>query len=202
VIQDQPPWPATLVDGQVKLRPIRRRDAAAYHRLRAQNYDWLSPWDATSPLGAVPPTPFRRFAAAHLRLAREGRQLPWMIEWQGQLVGQLTGNSVERGSLQQVSFGYWVAQSAAGHGIVPTAVALAFDHCTRVLGLHRVEIAIRPENHNSIRVVEKLGFRSEGLRLAGIHVAGAWRDHLIYALNNEDVPGGLLERWHKTLELS
>lgn len=195
---DQPPWPATLVDGPVKLRPIRRRDASVYQRLRSENHDWLSPWDATSPLGAAQPTPFGRYAATMLRLARQGRQLPWMIEWRGQTVGQLTGNSIERASLQQVTLGYWVARRAAGHGIVPTAVALAFDHCTAVLGLHRVEVAIRPENGNSIRVVEKLGFRCEGLRQAAIHVAGAWRDHVIYALNTEDVPGGLLARWHQT----
>jgi ribosomal-protein-alanine N-acetyltransferase len=67
------------------------------------------------------------------------------------------------------------------------------------MGLHRVEICIRPENRNSRRVVEKLGFREEGLRPRFLHIDGAWRDHLCYALSVEDVPGGVLPRWRSTL---
>lgn len=78
---------------------------------------------------------------------------------------------------------------------MPTALALAVDHCFDVLRLHRVEVNVRPENHNSRRVVEKLGFREEGLRRRMLHIDGAWRDHLSYALTSEDVPGGLLRRW-------
>jgi ribosomal-protein-alanine N-acetyltransferase len=79
---------------------------------------------------------------------------------------------------------------------MPTAVALATDHCFTALGLHRVEVNIRPENSASLRVVEKLGFREEGTRVAFLHIAGAWRDHRSFALTAEEVPGGLLRRWH------
>jgi ribosomal-protein-alanine N-acetyltransferase len=79
---------------------------------------------------------------------------------------------------------------------MPTAVALASDHCFDI-GLHRVEINIRPENMASRRVVEKLGFRPEGMRPALLHIDGAWRDHLAFALTAEEVPGGLLSRWHE-----
>ena len=66
---------------------------------------------------------------------------------------------------------------------------MAMDHCFFVVGLHRVEASIRPENHASRRVVEKLGFREEGLRRRYLHIDGAWRDHLCYALTIEDVAG-------------
>ncbi|WP_030559173.1 GNAT family N-acetyltransferase, partial [Streptomyces exfoliatus] len=46
-------------------------------------------------------------------------------------------------------------------------------------------------------VVEKLGFREEGLRPRYLHIDGAWRDHLIYALTAEEVPDGLLRRWRR-----
>jgi ribosomal-protein-alanine N-acetyltransferase len=78
---------------------------------------------------------------------------------------------------------------------MPTAVALAVDHCFLVLRLHRVEVNIRPENTASLRVVEKLGFRDEGLRRRYLHIDGAWRDHRSFALTAEEVPGGLLSRW-------
>ena len=74
-------------------------------------------------------------------------------------------------------------------------LALAVDYCFRSMGLHRIEIAIRPENVRSLRVVEKLGFRPEGLRPRYLHIDGDWRDHLVFALNAEEVPEGLLRRW-------
>jgi ribosomal-protein-alanine N-acetyltransferase len=51
-------------------------------------------------------------------------------------------------------------------------------------------------------VVEKLGFREEGLRRRFLHIDGSWRDHLCYALTAEDVRGGLLPRWRDTLSAS
>ena len=80
-------------------------------------------------------------------------------------------------------------------GIIPTAVALAVDYCFDVMRLHRIEIAIRPENAKSLRVAAKLGFRPEGLRPRYLHIDGDWRDHLVFALNAEEVPEGLVRRW-------
>ena len=114
------------------------------------------------------------------------------------LVGQLTVSSITWGSLRSANIGYWVDEACAGRGITPTAVALAVDHCFGPAALHRVEVCIRPENAASLRVVHKLGFRPEGLRRAYLHIDGAWRDHEAFALTAEDVPEGLLNRWHVT----
>ena len=69
------------------------------------------------------------------------------------------------------------------------------DHLLLGLGIHRVEICIRPENGPSLRIVEKLGYRYEGLRRRYIHIDGGWRDHFSFALTAEDVSLGLLRRW-------
>ena len=61
--------------------------------------------------------------------------------------------------------------------------------------LHRIEIAIRPENAASLRVVEKLGFRPEGVRPRYLHIDGDWRDHLVFALNAEEAGEGLVRRY-------
>jgi ribosomal-protein-alanine N-acetyltransferase len=74
------------------------------------------------------------------------------------------------------------------------AVALATDYAMITMGLHRIEICIRPENTASLRVVEKLGFRHEGRRPRYIHIAGDWRDHEVFALTAEEVPNGVLSR--------
>ncbi|TFI15606.1 N-acetyltransferase, partial [Micrococcus endophyticus] len=77
----------------------------------------------------------------------------------------------------------------------PTAVAMAADWAFRSAGLHRVEVNIRPENAASLRVVEKLGLRDEGVRRSYLHVDGDWRDHRTFAITAGEVPEGLLARW-------
>ena len=76
-----------------------------------------------------------------------------------------------------------------------SASPVATDHCFAIR-LHRVEVNIRPENVASRRVVEKLGFRPEGLRPSYLHIDGDWRDHLSFALTADEIPGGLLAQWH------
>ena len=128
--------------------------------------------------------------------------LPWLVFYEDEsnhsksrLAGQLTVSGIVGGSASWGQIGYWIDQRLAGRGIIPTAVALAVDYCFQVMSLHRIEIAIRPENTKSLRVVAKLGFRPEGLRPRYLHIDGDWRDHLVFALNAEEVPEGLLQRW-------
>ena len=78
---------------------------------------------------------------------------------------------------------------------MPTAVALAGDPRSACWGCTGCEINVRPENTASLRVVEKLGFRDEGIRRRFLHIAGDWRDHRTFALTAEEVPEGLLNRW-------
>ena len=155
--------------------------------------------DATSPLPVrgTPPT-FGQFVRTLDAQARKGHSLPFAIDLDGVLVGQLTVSSIQYGSLRSATIGYWVSERVAGRGITPTAVALATDHCFTVLGLHRMEINIRPENAPSLRVVAKLGFRDEGVRERFLHIGHRWCDHRSFALTVEDVPEGLLTRWHAT----
>jgi ribosomal-protein-alanine N-acetyltransferase len=189
-------WPVELSDREVGLRPLRYRDARVWRRLRDDNADWLNPWEATSPDPSVPPMQFRQLVRAMNAEARGGRALPFAITYRDAMVGQLSVAGIGWGSLRSAHIGYWIAKHVAGRGITPTAVALATDHCLFTLGLHRVEVNIRPENLASLRVVDKLGFRDEGLRLRYLHIDGAWRDHRSFALTREEVPGGLLARHH------
>ena len=178
------------------LRPIRLRDGPAWHEVRRRNAAWLRSWEATRPPGD--PMGEVTYAQMVRRLraeARAGRTLPFVVTYDDRLVGQLTVAGITLGSQCDAHIGYWLDREYAGRGIMPTAVAMATDYCFQVLGVHRMEIQIRPENRNSRRVVEKLGFREEGLRPRFLHIDGDWRDHLVYALNAEEVPEGLLARW-------
>jgi [ribosomal protein S5]-alanine N-acetyltransferase len=185
----------TLRDGSVTVRPIRVRDARPLETELIENRGWLRKWEATSPVG---PANFDiRSSIRNLLVnARQGQGLPFLLEWDGELAGQLNVSSIAYGSLSSATIGYWVSERFAGKGVTPTAVALATDYCFFTLGLHRMEICIRPENEPSLRVVEKLGFRYEGLRRRYIHINNDWRDHFCFALTVEDVPTGVLQRWH------
>lgn len=191
-------WPATLQDGRVGLRPISLQDRGAWLEVRARNAGWLAPWEATPPVDTGRTMSFSAMVRSLRRQARQGSMLPFVVTYDDALVGQVTIGGITWGSLCSAHVGYWVDQRVAGRGVMPTAVALAADHCFRVVGLHRLEVNIRPENAASLRVVEKLGFREEGTRLGFLHIAGAWRDHRSFALTSEEVPDGLLARWHAT----
>ena len=128
------------------------------------------------------------------RQARHDTTYPFVVEVDGRFVGQVTVNNVVRGSALFASVGYWLDRDAAGRGIMPRAVAMVIDHCFTGLGLHRIEVAIRPENSNSLRVVEKLGLTEVGYAPRYLHIDGAWRDHRLYAVTAEDCPDGLLRR--------
>ncbi len=186
----------TLADEQtgIVLRAIRNRDARALDRELMINRPWLREWQATNPNGFSFGEP-RSWIRGLLSQAKAGTGIPLIIEVDGELVGQLNVWALAYGSLSSAQIGYWIAERAAGKGVTTTAVAMATDYCFSELGLHRMEICIRPENASSLRIVDKLGFRYEGLRRRYIHINGDWRDHYAYALVREDVPDGVLARW-------
>ena len=185
---------ATLRDGSVTIRPIRLRDARVLERELAMNRSWLRQWEATNPHGPVS-FDTRASIRSLQSNARSGAGIAFAIEVDGEFAGQLNVSSIAYGSLSSATIGYWVAERFAGRNVTPTAVALATDHCFFTVGLHRMEICIRPENEPSLRVVEKLGFRYEGLRRRFIHINGDWRDHFCFALTVEELPQGVLRRW-------
>lgn len=180
--------------GPVSIRLIKPRDARVLQHELLSNRGWLRPWEATSPDGPVS-FDMRSGVRRLLQQYRDGAGVPFVMEHAGELAGQLNVWGIARGSLATATIGYWVSQRFAGRGITPAAVAMATDICFGELRLHRMEICIRPENDASLRIVEKLGFRYEGLRRRYIHIDSDWRDHYAFALVREDVPEGVLERW-------
>ncbi len=177
------------------VRPLRRSDADEWQAVRARNHDWLRPWDATVPPGATPrPSSYKDVVRSLLHQAKRGQCLPFVVEVDGRFVGQVTVSNVTRGSAQWASIGYWLSADAAGRGVAPRAVAMVIDHCFGPVGLHRIEICVRPENTNSLRVVEKLGLEQVGYAPRFLHIDGAWRDHRVFAVTVEECPEGISAR--------
>jgi [ribosomal protein S5]-alanine N-acetyltransferase len=200
-------WPVTLSESsllrwQVTLRPLTARDARPWREARVRNAEWLRPWEPTNPETPLYQTslgPYIAMIRTMRREARHGITLPWVVLVDGQFAGQMTVGNIVWGSARTANVGYWIDEQFAGYGVIPTALAMAMDHCFMVVGLHRIEATIRPENRASRRVVEKLGFHEEGIRRRSLHVDGAWRDHVCYAITAEDAASGLLPRWRSTV---
>ncbi|WP_413316692.1 GNAT family protein [Agrococcus sp. 1P02AA] len=185
-----------LTHGDVSIRGIRLRDAKTLETELQVNRPWLERWEATLP-GTHPSGRFdtRSSIRSLLDADRAGTGLAFAIEVGGEFAGQLNVASITGGALGSSTLGYWIARRFAGRGATPIAVALATDHLMLGMGLHRVEVCIRPENLASLRVVEKLGFRYEGCRRRYIHIDGDWRDHLCFALVREELAEPLLGRF-------
>ena len=183
-----------LTHGDVKLRIAKMRDSKSLEKLILGNRSWLRPWEATNP-GAPNSFDVRTQLRGLIRQLDDESGMPFVIEVQGAVQGQLNVANILYGSVSSAVIGYWVSPEVAGRGVAPTSVALVTDYLMNQVGLHRVEIDIRPENTASLRVIEKLGFRYEGIKQRYIHINGEWRDHYIFALTAEEVPEGILNRF-------
>ncbi|MBK8470271.1 MAG: GNAT family N-acetyltransferase [Actinomycetales bacterium] len=178
------------------LRPLRRQDQPEWDQLRRGNAAYLSRWEPTSPDGQAPRIGFPSYVRALNRDARTGTLLPFALEVDGVLAGQVHLFGITRGSLQSGAAGYWLGQEFAGRGITTRALAALIDHALGPVGLHRVEVNIRPENAASLAVVDHLRLREEGRRERFLHIEGEWRDHRSFALTVEETRGRpVIERW-------
>lgn len=181
--------PLEIVGWRVRLRTLTEDDYDEWFAVRARCRDWLVPWEPR-PAGA-PPAPEDRGSFAARCAARErerqiGSGYGFGIFVDGNLAGEITLSSIQRGPFQNAFVGYWVDRQLAGRGIVPEATVVVLRFAFEELGLHRVEIAIVPRNRASRRVVEKLGLREESVALRYLEIDGHWEDHVRYAITAEE----------------
>ncbi len=104
-----------------------------------------------------------------------------------EFIGRVNLNNVVRGVFHNAYIGYFMAQKYNGKGYMTEAVKKVVEHACYELKLHRIQAAVIPTNYGSIRVVEKAGFRKEGLALRYLKINGEWKDHLLYAITEEDL---------------
>ena len=185
-------WPITLSGSEIYLMPLRLRDRKKWLRVRAENREWLAPWEATLPfipgsdaesLRKELPSFFQLVRTLN-RESRDVRSISFAI-WSGKnLIGQISMGGIILGALRGAHIGYWIDRSYAGRGYTTQAVNLLTEYGFSVLALHRIEINLRPENAASRRVAEKAGYVFEGERSRYLHIDGDWRDHISFVKEN------------------
>lgn len=180
----------------IRLRTMDLGDEDAWNDVRWSNDAWLSPWESGDPMHG-PGITFNQWVAGQRRNEQRGIGVVFLIEYQMRIVGQISIGAIAYGAMRTGVVGYWVSRDYAGHGIAPTALAMLADWAfADPTGprLHRLEIAILPENERSLAVVRKVGARHEGLRPNYMYVAGRWRSHETFCLLAEDLGEGFTAR--------
>jgi len=184
-------WPIEIHGHDISLRPLRFRDRSQWNRVRVENREWLSPWEATIPQSGEEsynqlPSFFEMVKILNHE-ARNGRSFSFAI-WHGsQLVGQITLGGVMYGAMRGGHIGYWIDRNFANRGFTTQAVEILTRYAFEELKLHRVEINLRPENASSRRVAEKAGYVFEGERPRYLHIDGHWRDHITFVKENSAI---------------
>lgn len=181
--------PLELTGRRVRLRPLTEADYDAWHDVRTRCRGWLVPWEPR-PNGAPPPSEDRASFAARCALRERERHMGsgygFGIFVGERFAGEVTLSSIQRGPFQTGHIGYWIDEELAGNGYTPEAVVVVLTFAFDVIALHRVEISIIPRNRASLRVVEKLGLRSEGIAQRYLEIDGAWEDHAKFAITLEE----------------
>jgi ribosomal-protein-alanine N-acetyltransferase len=177
------PQPALRGDG-VMLRPAVPSDYSAWARLREQSRAFLTPWEPTWPEDDLTRAAFRRRLRRQAEDIGRDESFAFLIfdATSEELLGGLTLGGIRRGVAQAATLGYWMGARHAGRGHMTRAVAAAVRFGFAALRLHRIEAACIPDNAASIALLERNGFRREGLARAYLKINNAWRDHVLLAL--------------------
>ena len=169
----------TLESERLRLRAYRANDAEAMFRLysdpRVMRYWSFPPWTDLSQADA--------YLKRALGEMAEGRVLPWAIANRGddRLVGTITLFALD--PVQgRAEIGYSLDPKLQGQGVASEALRMALGHAFDALRLRRIEADTDPRNTPSIRLLERLGFRLEGLLRARWRVAGEICDTALYGL--------------------
>ncbi|MDO5728769.1 MAG: GNAT family N-acetyltransferase [Actinomycetaceae bacterium] len=180
---------------ELRVSPALGRDIDRVEAVRLHDRDWLAQWEATLPPGVTEKLPtIEQYRIKTQREAEQGITLPMMIEADGEVIGLVTASNTVRGAMYMTTLGYWITSEFARLGITSLAVAAVIDLLIGELGMHRVEINIRPENTPSLGLAKKLQLREEGYKKKYMCIAGRWADHVIFAMDAELLPPGGLVR--------
>jgi ribosomal-protein-alanine N-acetyltransferase len=173
---------------RVVLRTPQMSDYPGWAELRAASREFLTPWEPLWATDELSRPSFRRRVRHYLRDLREdvGYALFIFAATSGFLVGGLTLCNVRRGVTQSCTLGYWIGAKYAQQGYMTAAVRAVVPFVFDSLELHRLEAACLPSNTASIKLLEKTGFKREGLARRYLRINGVWQDHLLYALLDSD----------------
>jgi ribosomal-protein-alanine N-acetyltransferase len=181
----------SILTARLSLRLPEHRDFREWAKLRHESKAFLSPWEPIWAPDHLSRASFTNRVYWSQRAVKNGNAVPLFVfhKEAGQLVGAITLDNIRRGPSQVGTIGYWVGQQYARQGFMSEAIIAVVAHAFGALDLSRVESACLPDNLASRGVLEKAGFKYEGVAQSYIQINGRWRNHVLYAALRGDRRG-------------
>ncbi|MDB2529736.1 GNAT family N-acetyltransferase [Paracoccaceae bacterium] len=181
----------SILTARLSLRLPEHRDFREWAKLRHQSRAFLSPWEPIWAADHLSRASFTNRVYWSQRAVKNGNAVPLFVfhKEAGQLVGAITLDNIRRGPSQVGTIGYWVGEQYARQGFMSEAIIAMVAHAFGALDLSRVESACLPDNVASRGVLEKAGFKYEGVAQSYIQINGRWRNHVLYAALRGDRRG-------------
>ena len=181
----------SILTARLSLRLPEHRDFREWAKLRHQSRAFLSPWEPIWAADHLSRASFTNRVYWSQRAVKNGNAVPLFVfhKEAGQLVGAITLDNIRRGPSQVGTIGYWVGLQYARQGFMSEAIIAMVAHAFGALDLSRVESACLPDNVASRGVLEKAGFKYEGVAQSYIQINGRWRNHVLYAALRGDRRG-------------
>lgn len=176
---------------RMTLRLPQHADWRAWAGLRETSAAFLTPWEPTWAADHLSRKAFTNRVYWASRAEASGSALPLLlIRRQDQvLLGAITMDNIRRGPAQAGTLGYWMGEVHARQGYMREAIQAVVHHAFNVMDLSRIEAACLPENLPSRGVLEKTGFKYEGVAQSYLQINGRWRNHVLYANLRSDRRG-------------
>lgn len=176
---------------RMTLRPPIHSDFRAWTSLRAQSKDYLIAWEPSWAKDHLTRKAFTNRVYWAQRSVSGGTALPlFLIRRQDEaLLGAITLDNIRRGPAQSGTLGYWTGQPFARQGYMREAITALVHYAFTQLDLSRIEAACLPENAASRGLLERSGFKYEGVAQSYLQIDGRWRTHVLYAALRSDRRG-------------
>ncbi|MDB6175900.1 GNAT family protein [Paracoccus sp. Z330] len=182
--------PVRLETERIVLRLPAHSDYNAWTALRIESREFLTPWEPVWSPDHLSRKSFTNRVYWAARASKGGTAFPlFLLRRDGVLVGAITLDNIRRGPAETGTIGYWIGKPFARHGYMGEAIGALVHHAFTTLDLSRIEAACLPENAASRGVLEKSGFKYEGVAQSYLQINGRWRNHVLYANLRNDRRG-------------
>lgn len=168
---------------RITLRLPQHGDFRAWVALRRDSAAFLVPWEPSWSEDHLGRRAFTHRVTWSARAEAQGTALPLFLVRRADdtLLGAITLDNIRRGPAQAGTLGYWIGQPFARQGYMREAIAGVVHHAFGAIDLSRIDAACLPENAASRAVLEKCGFKYEGVAQSYLQINGRWRNHVLYA---------------------
>ena len=165
------------------LRPPVHADFRDWTQLRNSSAKFLTNWEPSWANDHLTRKAFTNRVYWANRSISQGTGLPLFLirRKDACLLGAITLDNIRRGPAQAGTVGYWVGEPYARQGYMREALTALVHHAFQVLDLSRIESACLPENTASRGLLEKCGYKYEGVAQSYLQINGRWRNHVLYA---------------------